>query len=87
MPKPPRIPLPYFDYLLTALQEKDVLIEKSFGRHVHWGYWQQPELATLTSDDFADAAENLARQLCLAATTENHLNILDVGCWTIWHDH
>lgn len=80
MAKKPRLKLPYFDYLLTALQENNDLIEKSFGRHVHWGYWQQPELATLTSDDFADAAENLTRQLCLTANTNDQLCILDVGC-------
>lgn len=80
MSKPPRVKLPYFDYLLTALQKNDELIEKSFGRHVHWGYWQKPKTAKLTVDDFAEAAENLSHQLCLAAKTEDNLSILDVGC-------
>ena len=75
-----KVNLPYFDYLLALLKEGNEAVEKSFGRHVHWGYWEQPELAALTTADFEQAAENLSRQVCLAGNIENGLSVLDVGC-------
>lgn len=74
------VKLPYFDYLLSLLNDGSNAIASSFGRHVHWGYWQQPELAELTIDDFEQAAEDLSRQVCLAANVDNGLSVLDVGC-------
>jgi len=76
----PKIGLPYFDYLLEALATGDESVAKSFGRHVHWGYWQDPAKADLSVADFAEAAENLTAQVCLAATIDNNLSVLDVGC-------
>jgi ubiquinone/menaquinone biosynthesis C-methylase UbiE len=75
-----KVKLPYFDYLLALLKEGNEAVEKSFGRHVHWGYWEQPEFATLTTADFEQAAENLSRKVCLAANIENGLSVLDAGC-------
>ena len=72
--------LPYFDYLLKTLKQGNQTVEKSFGRHVHWGYWEQPQLAELTPEDFAEASENLSRQVCLAGHIHNNLSVLDVGC-------
>lgn len=74
------VKLPYFDYLLRLLNDGNDVIASSFGRHVHWGYWQQPELAELTTADFEQAAENLSRQVCMAANIQNGLSVLDVGC-------
>ena len=74
------VKLPYFDYLLKLLNDGNDVIASSFGRHVHWGYWQQPELAELTTADFEQAAENLSRQVCLSANIQNGLSVLDVGC-------
>ena len=72
--------LPYFDHLLAALKTGNLAVEKSFGRHVHWGYWEHPKQATLTADDFALAAENLTRQVCLAGQIKDNQHVLDVGC-------
>jgi SAM-dependent methyltransferase len=73
--------LPYFDYLLDLLEREDLrIIEQSFGRHVHWGYWQNPELAESTPDDFARAAEKLTAELCRAGQLTGGLRVLDVGC-------
>ncbi len=74
------VKLPYFDYLLAVLKDGNDAVAQSFGRHVHWGYWQQPEQATLTTADFAQAAENLSEQLCVAGNISNGLTVLDVGC-------
>lgn len=72
--------LPYFDYLLDLLDQGQTAVERSFGRHVHWGYWQQPELAELTSDDFAAAAEALTAELCGAGRIADGQRVLDAGC-------
>lgn len=73
--------LPYFDYLLNLLEREDRgVIEQSFGRHVHWGYWQNPEQAELSPEDFAAAAENLTVELCQAGQMTNGMRVLDVGC-------
>ena len=74
------VSLPYFDYLLELLQNRNPEIENSFGRHVHWGYWENPRLAKQTCNDFAEAAENLSREVCLAGQIANGLCVLDVGC-------
>jgi ubiquinone/menaquinone biosynthesis C-methylase UbiE len=75
-----KVALPYFDYLLALLDEGNEAVEKSFGRHVHWGYWEEPGLAELTAADFEQAAENLSRQVCLAGNINNDQSVLDVGC-------
>ncbi|KAF3978584.1 MAG: methyltransferase domain-containing protein [Methylococcales symbiont of Iophon sp. n. MRB-2018] len=80
MKHPIKVELPYFDHLLEALQEHNDDLEKSFGRHVHWGYWEHPNLATLSPDDFAEAAENLSIEVCHAAEINDNKKILDVGC-------
>ena len=74
------VKLPYFDYLLSLLKEGNEAVEKSFGRHVHWGYWEQPSEALLTTADFEQAAENLSKQVCTAGNIKNDLSVLDVGC-------
>lgn len=72
--------LPYFDFLLAALKQKDETVEKSFGRHVHWGYWKNPAQANLTVEDYAEAAENLSKQVITAANISQGMRILDAGC-------
>lgn len=72
--------LPYFDELLKLLGNGNEAVEQSFGRHVHWGYWGNPPEAALSSADFAEAAENLSRELCRAALLHNGLSVLDAGC-------
>lgn len=77
---PVKVKLPYFDYLLASLNAGDELVEKSFGRHVHWGYWPHPEQAALTVADFELATEELSEQVCLAGHVQNGISVLDVGC-------
>jgi len=75
-----KLKLPYFDFLLDLLKEGNEAVEKSFGKHVHWGYWEYPKLASLTADDFEHAAEALSEQVCVAGNIHNGLKVLDVGC-------
>lgn len=72
--------LPYFDALLKLLQSGNAAVEQSFGRHVHWGYWEHPQEALPSAAGFAEAAENLSRELCRAASIKTGLAVLDVGC-------
>ncbi|MDP3530257.1 SAM-dependent methyltransferase [Methylicorpusculum sp.] len=60
--------------------EQDGLVEKSFGKHVHWGCWDQPDQATLSVDDFIKATENLTHKLCASAEIKEGMTVLDVGC-------
>jgi ubiquinone/menaquinone biosynthesis C-methylase UbiE len=72
--------LPYFDFLLELLAGKNRSIEKSFGRHVHWGYWPDPANAVCDDDDYARAAERLTLELCEAAGIVAGERVLDAGC-------
>jgi ubiquinone/menaquinone biosynthesis C-methylase UbiE len=78
-PSPP-ISLPYFDALLSSLQAQDPQVEQAFGRHVHWGYWENPWSAQNTAADFGAAAERLSQAVYGAAQVAQGERILDVGC-------
>jgi ubiquinone/menaquinone biosynthesis C-methylase UbiE len=80
VPRTQEVRLPYFDYLLAALKDSNEAVAKSFGRHVHWGYWEQPQQEALTAEDFAQATEELSSQVCLAGHIQNNQSVLDVGC-------
>lgn len=74
------IKLPYFNYLLALLEAGDEQIAASFGRHVHWGYWEKPQQADLTVADFAQATEALSAQVCQAGNIQSGMRVLDAGC-------
>ncbi|MEA5512361.1 methyltransferase domain-containing protein [Crocosphaera sp. UHCC 0190] len=70
----------YFDNLPEKFEEGNQEALAAFGKHIHWGYWENPKTATGNLDDFAVAADNLSKKVCQAASIENNQNILDVGC-------
>ena len=74
------IDLPYFDFILKQLEQKNINVTKAFGRHVHWGYWQKSETGTPDSDSFAAAAERLTQLVYGAANVHNGQKVLDAGC-------
>jgi ubiquinone/menaquinone biosynthesis C-methylase UbiE len=74
------IRLPYFDFLLSQIKKGNGSVEKSFGRHVHWGYWENPSTATFTDEDYAAAAENLTLQLTGMCGIADGQKVADVGC-------
>jgi len=71
---------PYIDYLLSELDKGNPAVAKSFGRHVHWGYWDNPANATGDDDDYARAAERLTLELCTLAEIAEGDRVLDAGC-------
>jgi ubiquinone/menaquinone biosynthesis C-methylase UbiE len=75
-----KIELPYFDQLFEDIRQGNADVIKSFGHHVHWGYWENPSTADGSIDDFANAAENLTRRVCDAGGAEDGQKILDCGC-------
>lgn len=76
--KTPR--LPYFDALLNLLDQDYPALERTFGRHVHWGYWENPAQGCPTPEDFAQAAERLTRIVYASAHVGDGQRVLDVGC-------
>ncbi|MCT7957906.1 class I SAM-dependent methyltransferase [Laspinema palackyanum] len=75
-----KVHLPYFDRLLELLKEQNPAAIAAFGRHVHWGYWEDPKRADGTLPDFANATEQLSRKVCDAGNITDGLKILDCGC-------
>jgi ubiquinone/menaquinone biosynthesis C-methylase UbiE len=71
---------PYFDRLFEGLRQQNAEVIKVFGRHVHWGYWENPAIADGSDDDFALAAERLAQRVCDAGGAKDGLRVLDCGC-------
>ncbi len=72
--------LPYFDLLLEQLDRGNVALDLAFGRHVHWGYWEDPRRADGSPEDFARAAEALSRKVWKAALLKDGMRVLDAGC-------
>ena len=73
--------LPYFDLCLRELDRGNTAIEKFVGRHVHWGFWEDPARADASNgDDFAQAADRLTLQLLDYARPAPGNDVLDAGC-------
>ena len=75
-----KVRLPYFDLLLREFALGDQVLEETFGRHVHWGFWENPAEADGSPADFACAAEALSRLLADAADIGDGMSVLDAGC-------
>ncbi|TVQ43339.1 MAG: class I SAM-dependent methyltransferase [Gloeocapsa sp. DLM2.Bin57] len=73
-------PSPYFDNLPTRINKGDRTAGMAFGKHIHWGYWENPQSATGTLEDFAGAAEALSAKMVEIAQISDNQTILDVGC-------
>ncbi|WP_017293849.1 SAM-dependent methyltransferase [Geminocystis herdmanii] len=69
----------YFDTLIEKFDENPEL-EEAFGKHIHWGYWENPANATGTLMDFAIAANNLSKLVIQTAEIQDGVSILDAGC-------
>ena len=73
--------LPYFDKLVPELAgDQNPAISQIFGRNVHWGFWEDPQTATLTTEDFRAASDAMTRRLLKHARSAPGQRILDVGC-------
>jgi len=70
----------YFDNLPQKFQSGNTEALTAFGRHIHWGYWQQPALADGSLTDFSKAAEALSIRMAETAKVKDGMSILDAGC-------
>ena len=55
------------------------MTQGTFAHHVHWGYWENPNFAKGTVEDFAIAAEKLSQKVYQPAQIKSGDSILDVG--------
>jgi SAM-dependent methyltransferase len=79
-PLPQAGPPPYFDVLFHRLQNNEQTTTTAFGRHVHWGYWDDPATADGSAEDYARAAEKLCHLVTDASGVRSSQRLLDVGC-------
>jgi ubiquinone/menaquinone biosynthesis C-methylase UbiE len=75
-----KVELPYFDQILEGFSQGNTELIKTFGLHVHWGYWANPNTSDGSIEDFAAAAENLTRRVCDAGGATDGQKVLDCGC-------
>jgi SAM-dependent methyltransferase len=76
----PVVPPPYFDPLLQRISDGDRVATEALGRHVHWGYWTDPDHRVESATDYAHAAEDMCRRVCDVGPVKDHMRVLDVGC-------
>ncbi len=74
------IRLPYFDVILSRLDCGDPEFETAFGRHIHFGAWEDPAQATGDPADTAQAMERLTQHLIQRSDIGQGQAVLDAGC-------
>ena len=74
------IKLPYFDSIFGEFASGNADVEAALGHHVHWGYWEDPQTAKGTVEDFVEATENLSKLVYNSAQIKSGMQILAVGC-------
>ena len=72
--------MPYFDEIIRRFtDDPDSELATAFARHVHWGYYTDPD-----PDDslpgYLAAAEAMTDQMCRLAGVTHGDEVLDVGC-------
>jgi len=74
--------MPYFDEIFARLgQPGSAELVDAFGaRHVHWGYYADPNTADDSVAGLQVAAEAMTRRLCDAAKITAGQQVLDAGC-------
>ena len=78
MKQPPK--MPYFDRIFADIENQNAPLGHMFGKHVHWGYWQEPGGADLSLKGVDTATDALTEQLFTKSKLTDGQTILDVGC-------
>lgn len=79
-PRAERGTLRYIDIFLESFEKGDRDSEAAFGRHVHWGYWDDPARADGSTEDFVRAADRMCTEIFAAGRIADGDRVLDVGC-------
>jgi ubiquinone/menaquinone biosynthesis C-methylase UbiE len=77
---PPVHAPPYARVILEHLRGGDSGVNQLFGRHIHWGWWEEGGRGDGTLPDFEAAADRMCLQLFKAAALRDGLCVLDAGC-------
>ncbi len=72
--------MPYMDLVLNELEEGVTDMDEAFGRHVHWGYWDEPQHAGDSFEEYGLAAERMTERTCQDAVIRPGSHVLDCGC-------
>ncbi|MBS2038797.1 class I SAM-dependent methyltransferase [bacterium] len=75
-----QIQLPYFDIILSRLAQGDPDFQQAFGRHIHFGVWDDPEVSGADLMQTAEAMERMCQLLLDLADIQPGQQVLDVGC-------
>jgi len=73
------VSLPYFDMILKVRASSGPAA-RAFEQFVHWGYWEDPSVATTDLQEYSRAMERLNQELLDAAGIEDGHTVLDCGC-------
>lgn len=72
--------MPYMDGMLEHIAQGDDQADAIWGRHLHWGYWEDPSSADGTEADYVVAAERLTGLVLDAAQIADGMRVIDCGC-------
>jgi ubiquinone/menaquinone biosynthesis C-methylase UbiE len=72
--------MPFVDLVLEQFRQGNSDVIQACGRHLHFGYWDEPANADGSVEDFTNAAESLTRLVCSFAGIDSGLFVLDCGC-------
>ncbi|MGB9750616.1 class I SAM-dependent methyltransferase [Roseiflexus castenholzii] len=75
-----QVGLTYFERVLERRRAADPVALTAFGRHVHFGFWEEPARADGSIADFVRAADALTLRIIRAGNVRSGHRVLDVGC-------
>ena len=72
--------MPFVDLVLEQFSQGNNDVIQACGKHLHFGYWNNPRSADGSVADFTNAAESLTKIVCDFSDIELSSSILDCGC-------
>lgn len=72
--------MPFVDLVLEQFRQGNTDVIQACGRHLHFGYWNNPNSADGSVADFTNAAESLTKLVCDFGELTSGLSVLDCGC-------
>jgi SAM-dependent methyltransferase len=72
--------MPYVDFVLAETRAGNERVAEAWERHMHWGYWPDPDAPDRSPAGYARAQDELVRQHFRDAGLASGQRIADVGC-------
>lgn len=77
----PSLPaLPYVDFILSEVRAGNQTVEQAWGRHMHWGYWDDKASPDISLAGYQRAADAMTREHLRDLQLKPNMRIADVGC-------